>query len=133
MWQGEVFAISDCLVGTVINGCVCYLPPDNTTRRVDPHEFYDNLVSQIYMYQNQGTFFLCGDFNYRCGNDCDFIEGVDPVEERQVVDFNKNVYGDILLEFLININCVMVNGRNMKSDDANDYTSVSHRGLAVVD
>jgi hypothetical protein len=30
-----------------IIACVCYLPPENSTRRVDGQKFYENLLCQI--------------------------------------------------------------------------------------
>ena len=72
---------------------------------------------------------LCGDFNSRCGGEADYIEGIDDIIERNVVDYKKNHYGNILLDFLISSNCVMLNGRHVN----NDFTSVSTKGLAVVD
>ena len=87
-------------------------------------------LTQIYMYQDSGPYIICGDFNARCGNDSDFIEGVDEVPERETVDFRKNSYGEIFLDFLIKSNCAMLNGRcNSKVE----FTSVSTKGLAVVD
>ena len=54
------------------------------------------LVANIYQFQNEGLIFICGDFNSRCGNNLDFIAGVDEVSERNVVDFKNNNYGNIL-------------------------------------
>ena len=31
--------------------CVCYLPPENSTRAINANEFFDTLTSQIYTYQ----------------------------------------------------------------------------------
>ena len=113
-----------------INVCVCYLPPDGLSRRIDPSEFFSNLLSQIYLYQDCGPYLLCGDFNARCGDQQDFIEGVDEVQHREIIDYRKNGHGDLLVDFLINSNCVMLNGRCLGT---NDYSSVSTKGLAVVD
>ena len=113
-----------------INVCVCYLSPEGSSHIVDPHEYYDQLLSQIYIYQIKGPFILCGDFNSRCGNEADYIEGVDNITELSTVDYKKNRYGDILLDFLINSNCAMLNGRSVGN---NDYTSISTKGVAVVD
>ena len=30
--------------------CVCYLSPEGSSRQVDPHEYFDNLLTQIYIY-----------------------------------------------------------------------------------
>ena len=80
------------------------------------------------MYQDSGPYILCGDFNARCGNDSDFIEGVDEVPERETVDFRKNSYGEFFLDFLITSNCAMLNGRcNSKAE----FTSVSTKVLCM--
>ena len=113
-----------------INVCVCYLSPDGSSHIVDPHEYVDKLLSQIYLYQSQGQYIICGDFNARCGNEPDYIGGVDEIIERTIVDYKKNHYGDLLIDFLINSNCVMVNGRCASNID---YTSISVKGAAVVD
>ena len=58
--------------------CVCYLPPSNSTRGVDSEEFLNNLVTQIAEYQSDTQpFLICGDFNARCADIPDHIEGVD--------------------------------------------------------
>ncbi len=58
-----------------------------STKKSNPDEFYDTLLSQIFMYQNHGTFYVCGDFNSHVGNASDFIEGVGMIPERDTVDF----------------------------------------------
>ena len=110
--------------------CVCYLPPENSSRRIDVNLYFDSLLADIYKYQKIGNIFICGDFNSRCGDLDDFISGVDCIEQRNVVDFKTNLYGELLIEFLINANMCILNGRNSIS---NDFTSVSVKGSAVVD
>ena len=110
--------------------CVCYLPPEISSRRIDVNTFFDSLLTDIYKYQNQGSIFICGDFNARCGELEDFISGVYHVEHRNVVDFKTNAYGEILIDFLINCNMCILNGRNFLK---NDFTSVSVKGSSVVD
>jgi hypothetical protein len=108
--------------------CACYLPPEGTTRYVDPHAFYDTLLAQVLVYQEEcDLFYLCGDFNGRCGNLPDFIEGVDSVCERQVLDTTVNKYGELLCDFLLSSDCCMLNGRNT---DGNYYT---FRDVSVID
>ena len=109
--------------------CICYLPPENSSRKVDAEHFYTNLMHQVYQYQNIGKIVICGDLNSRIGTESDFIEGVDNVSIRQVIDTTANKYGDFLLDFLIDCNLCIVNGRKGR----NDFTHVSHRGCSVVD
>ncbi len=110
--------------------CVCYLPPEGTSRNVNVHDFYDNLLSDIYSIPHNNLFFICGDFNSRCSNMEDFIRGIDVIPERNVIDFYNNSYGDIFIDFLTNANLCILNGRNCIR---NDFTFVSTRGLSVVD
>lgn len=110
--------------------CVCYLPPQNSSRYFDVNYFYDSLLTDVYTYQNDGMIFISGDFNSRCGELQDFIVGVDDIPERDIIDFTANAYGELFIEFLINSNMCMLNGRNCVQ---NDYTSVSVKGSSVVD
>ncbi|KAK6191131.1 hypothetical protein SNE40_002872 [Patella caerulea] len=110
--------------------CVCYLPPTGSSRMSDPDLFFLTLSQQIYSYQNQGLLCICGDFNSRIGNNSDFIEGVDDVPSRSCVDSTVNHYGDLLLDFLIDNNMCMLNGR---VGAENDFTCISIKGKSVVD
>ncbi len=63
--------------------CVCYLPPSGTSRNIiDVNDFYNTLLFQIYLYQNDGLFNVCGELNSKIGDSVDFIEGVDYVPEK---------------------------------------------------
>ena len=77
--------------------CVCYLPPENSSRRIDVNEFFDNLLSDFYVFQSTGTPLICGDFNSRCGDLEDFIAGIDDIAPRNVIDFKTNYYGERLI------------------------------------
>ena len=109
--------------------CICYLPPENSSRQVDAEQFYAELMKQVYQYQNYGKTIICGDFNSRTGDESVYIEGVDTIPVRQVIDTTLNKHGDHLLDFLIDCNMCVVNGRL----GLNDFTHVSHRGCSVVD
>ena len=111
--------------------CVCYLPPENSSRRIDVNEFFDNLLSDFYVFQNTGTPFICGDFNSRCGDLEDFIAGVDGIMPRNMIDFKTNYYGERFIEFLTNTNMCILNGRFGQKFD--NFTSVSTKGSSVVD
>ncbi len=64
-----------------------------------------------------GPLYMCGDFNSRIGNIVDYIDGIDSIYERHVVDFDINSYGDNLIEFLTDSSCFVVNGRNSICDN----------------
>ena len=103
--------------------CVCYLVPENSTRRVNASEYFDTLLSQIYThYRADSCAFICGDVNSRIGSLDDFIAGVDNLPPRDIVDWKTNKYGELFSEFLIGANYCILNGRNYVS---NDFTSIS--------
>ena len=114
-----------------IQACVCYLPPEGSSSRVDAQDFYDNLLAQIYRYQNMGPYFICGDFNSRLGDMCDYVEGVDTLQQRSIVDVKKNKYGQYFQEFLLSTGTCIMNGRKMFGNNA--YTSISGKGCSVID
>ncbi len=66
-------------------------------------------MTQIYMYQGAGQYFICGL--------PDYIEGIDDVPSRNVVDHGVNRYGDLFLDFLTDVNCCVLNGRNYQMND----------------
>ena len=109
--------------------CVAYLPPSDSVRNNDPEAFYCSLVEQVYAYQNEGRLFICGDLNSRVGDESDYIEGVDEVRPRDILEFTCNSNGDLLINFLVDCGLCMLNGRI----GVNEYTHVSHRGKSVVD
>ena len=45
-------------------------------------------------------FYICGDFIARCSDFEDFIESVDNIPSRHVIDFTSNKYGELLCDFL---------------------------------
>lgn len=64
-----------------------------------------------------------GDFNIHCADVQDYIEGVDAIEERNIVDVLSKSYGEF--SFLsVQIDCIL-NGRNYCN---NDFTRVSSNG-----
>ena len=111
------------------NYCVCYLPPENSSRINDCDLFLTELMNKVYTYQREGDVIICGDFNARCGEESDFIEGVDNVSPREILDKHINSHGYSFIDFLVDCNMCMVNGRIGK----NDYTCISPNGKSVVD
>lgn len=93
-------------------------------------DFYDTLLAGVYLYQEVDMFYICGDFNSRCADKLDYVDGVDNIPGRRVVDHRTNGYGDLLCEFLISANCCMLNGR---TEAGSDFTLVSANGQSVVD
>ena len=102
--------------------CCCYLPPENSNRGGHCEEFFDTLLSNIYKFQDLGHTQICGDLNARCSDMPDFIEGVDLVKPRKVVDFVVNSQGKPFIDFCISVNMCSLNGRF--DDVCNNYTCV---------
>ena len=75
------------------------------------------------MYQNIGKMYIVGDFNSRCSDISDFIEGVDDVTPREVINYSSNTNGDLLIDFLVDCNLCMLNGRKGKQD----FTCISKK------
>ena len=98
--------------GQVLLPCVCYLPPENSSRAFDVNAFYEHLLVNMYQYQKESIIFICGDFNSRCGELDDFIVGVDNVMHRNILDFTVNHYGRF---------------------NKCDFTSISVKGHSIVD
>jgi hypothetical protein len=86
---------------------ICYLPPNESSKPNDQEMFFENLLQQVYCNQTIGNIAICGDFNSRCGYYSDFIEGVDEISPRSVIDVNEHFNGDLFINFLTNINSAM--------------------------
>ncbi len=108
-----------------------YLPPETSVYGDDPDRFFQELVSLIYENTHMDAVFLMGDYNARVGSKKDVIDEIDSVPERIVLDTQSNDHGTSLINFLLQANACIVNGRINPLRDS--YTSVSHRGKAVVD
>ena len=76
--------------------CVCNLPPAESTGHVDAESFYCNLLEPVYAYQNVDQMFICGDLNSRVGTDTDYIEGVDEMRPRDIIDHVSNFNSDCM-------------------------------------
>ena len=104
----------------IFNLCVCYLPPANSSRPVHSDEVFNNLLNKVYEYQNDGA---------RCGDECDYIEGVDPVPPHEVLNKQCNALGYQFIDFLVDCYLCMLNGKIGR----NNYTCISPLEKSVVD
>ena len=91
-----------------------------SSRHTEVDSFFSNLKEKVYEYQKDGHLIVCGDLNARVGQESDYIEGVDDVKPREVIADTINRYGDHFLDFLINCNFCMLNGRL----GTNDFTQL---------
>ena len=111
---------------------VCCLPPAESCRALDSELYFQNLLKQVYNYQKLGRdrrVFICGDLNSRIGQNSDYVEGVDVVRPRNIVDFYENRQGDKFIEFLCDVNFAILNGRFNDSE----FTYITPSGRSVVD
>ena len=76
----------------------CYLPPE-WSPWADPTTFFGHLISQIYVFGNVNTVFICGDLNVRIGrgSDCALF---DDIPKQKAIDNVKNTHGENLIDFL---------------------------------
>ena len=74
---------------------VCLLPPERSSRVVNAQDdVYDELLQQLYIYQDSSPLIICGDLNGRFGCKQDYIEGVDNITARKFLDTKCNPHGD---------------------------------------
>ena len=73
-------------------------------------------MCHMHQYCKNEMFCICGDFNARCANLNDFNESVDTIQDRHIVDFFSNKYGELLREFLIDTSCCILNDSHMRSN-----------------
>jgi hypothetical protein len=67
--------------------------------------------------------------NARVGINTEYIEGVDLVTPRNVIDYIENHHGDVFANFLSDVNLGMLKGRFQD----NEFTCISTSGKSVVD
>ena len=113
--------------------CVVYLIPEGSSRGNIAQEFYDMLLSQVYMYYEENPLVIMGDLNGRIGDAQDFNAHIDngDIRKRDSIDHVKNRYGDYLVDFLGDSKMCTLNGRF--DQDKDNYTYVTPRGKSVVD
>ena len=75
---------------------------------------------------------ICGDINARCGRTQDYIEWVDEIPARCIIDSEENHYGDVFIDHLTTTNMCMLNGR-IGDQMNNSFTHISNKGKSVVD
>ncbi len=109
--------------------CV-YLPPENSIYGRCNTEYFANLLTQMYKYNDVDGCVICGDINGRIGNLKDFVPEIDDIPEREIIDNTVNNHGKSLIEFMLSSKCCVLNGRFDKSK--NNFTCL-HRGRSVVD
>ena len=79
---------------------VCYLPPEQSERGTNEQAYFDQLLSVVYRHVDVDMCIFGGDINARVGNEQDFVDGIDDLCDRVVLDHDKNQHGDSFLDFL---------------------------------
>ncbi len=110
---------------------LCYLPPDNSVWGRDADAFFGHLIAELYLRSYSDCVLVCGDFNSRIGKELDYIDGVDNIGVRSVIDETQNNHGASFLEFLRDCKLCILNGRVTSNLD--NFTCVSSKGKSVVD
>ena len=108
-----------------------YLPPEAGEYGKNSDSFFNHLLSQAYLLSDVDMFLIGGDLNARINVNGDYIEGIDDVPERKIIDESKNKHGDAFLDYLLDSKMCIINGR--VNNEADDFTSISKKGKAIVD
>ena len=113
--------------------CVAYLTPEGSSRGNVAQEFYDMLLSQVYLYFDENPMVIMGDLNGRMGDKQEFNPMIDAgnIPKRHVTDNTLNRYGEYLYDFLSDSKTCVLNGRFDHNKD--NFTCVTSRGRSVVD
>ena len=93
--------------------------------------FYNHVLAQRYRNTNVDMTVIAGDLNGRVGNMKDFIDTVDMIPEREILDTGSNLHGQALIEFLLESQCCLLNGRFKPEQNA--FTNITGKGSSVVD
>ena len=111
-----------------------YLPPERSPWGRNADIFFEHITNISHLYSSEcDVTYMCGDVNARIGNKQDFINGIDQLLPRNVLDETCNKHGEALLEFLIENKLCIVNGRINNEESNDNFTFVSTRGRSVVD
>ena len=107
----------------------CYLPHENSPWGRNNEGF---LVSQIYLHNYVGLYFLCGDINGCIGNLDDFARNIDDLSNWDKIDSSKNKHGEALIDFLLETKMCITNGR-ISRELKFMGTGFTSKGKSVVD
>ena len=71
---------------------------------VDAEQYFEELMCQCHTRGHDGVLLVGGDFNARCVDHSEYIEGVDQVTHRDMLDHTSKTYGDLLIDVMLSIN-----------------------------
>ena len=106
-----------------------YLPPENSLFGRNSIEFFEHLTFIVYTYPGFDMYVIAEDMNARVSKKLDSIKYTDNVKLRELIDNNVNNHGNELINFFLETNFGVVNGRVTLHDN---FTHVSVKGKAVI-
>ena len=107
----------------------CYLPPEESPWGRDSTAYFGHLLSQVYFHNYVDCVFICTDTIGRTGSLCEYVSAVDHyIPTRVLIDNDKNKHGESFVDFMLESEMCIVNGRVTAEND--DFTS---KGRSVVD
>ncbi len=63
-----------------------YLPPESSTHCDEPDVYFQNILSLIYETYDDDFILMCGDYNARVEKKHDYVDTVDDLPPRVVID-----------------------------------------------
>ena len=123
--------LTDKHTGFTISLFGLYIPPETSSFGQNADQVYEYMGSKVYKSCDDDIILVLGDLNGRIGEKLDYIQDIDNIPPRVCIDKTVNVHGRSLEQFLIRAKMCVLNGRLCPLDDS--FTSISHRGKAVVD
>ncbi len=89
------------------------------------------LLSLIYTTCEYDVVYLVGDVNSRIGLKKDYVQNIDNIPLRNVIDHTSNKHGEEFIDFLLESKMCILNGRICPEND--NFTCVKTNGTSVVD
>ena len=108
-----------------------YLSPEQSVWGRDANGFFNHLLGIMYQFNECDNIILAGDLNSKIGNMEDYIPEIDNVQPRSILDHSRNKHGQELINFLLESNMCVCNGRITPQFD--NYTYVHTRGKSIID
>ena len=107
-----------------------YISTENNPWGREVENTYNFLLSLIYNC-NVENIILCRDLNARIGDLSDTLNETDSISKRISLDSHKNQHGKSLINFLLELNMCILNGR--LCPEQGDFTCKTGRGMSAVD
>jgi hypothetical protein len=110
----------------------CYLAPVTSPYGKNDAEFFNHLISQLYLNIEFDLVYFCGDYNARIGNLKYVVEDIDfDISPRHVIDNVVYGHGEALIDFVKDCKLCILNRR---LDTQNDkFTYIFDKCKSVVD